>query len=158
MLSVNKQKLLKKHGGKIILTLLALIGVLLIVFSTQKDKTSKDASSNDFLYEDYTKELEEKIENFLLTVNGIKNVDVIITLDTSIEKQYAKNESNLEYITINQGSKNEPLYIGEIYPYVRGVAISCTGGDSDDVKIKITKLISAYLGISSNHIEIVSFG
>jgi hypothetical protein len=137
--------------------LIAGLGVILILFGTFK--TKKDSNDvNDFSCELYTNELEEKIEKFLLNVEGIKNVNVIVTLDTSNEKKYAQDESTFDYITITSGGKTEPLYLGEIYPYVRGVAISCTNGDSDEVKIKITKLISAYLGISSNRIEIVSFG
>ena len=45
-----------------------------------------------------------------------------------------------------------------IYPSIRGVAISCTNGDNDEVKNRINKLVSAYLGIPSNRIEIVSIG
>ena len=37
----------------------------------------------------------------------------------------------------------------------RGVAIACTNGNDDRVKMQLTKLISAYLGISSNRIEII---
>lgn len=150
--------MIKKHKNKIIIILLSLIGIALILFSTFKDKFKSNNTTNDFSCELYTETLEKKIENFLLNVDGIKNVSVVITLDSSTEKQYAKNESTLDFITISQGGKSEPVYIGEIYPYVRGVAISCTGGESDEVKIKITKLISAYLGISTNRIEIVSFG
>ncbi|MBQ3017584.1 MAG: hypothetical protein IJD89_01440 [Clostridia bacterium] len=147
----------KKYKKIIIIALVAVLGVILILFGTFKSKKNTN-DINDFSCELYTNELEEKIEKFLLNVEGIKNVNVIVTLDTSNEKKYAQNESTFDYITITSGGKAEPLYLGEIYPYVRGVAISCTNGDSDEVKIKITKLISAYLGISSNRIEIVSFG
>lgn len=150
--------MLKKHKGKIIIASLAILGVILILASSFKDKFKSNNQDSDFSCELYTEALEEKVEKFLLNVDGIKNVNVVITLDSSTEKQYAKNESTLDFITISSGGKNEPLYIGEIYPYIRGVGIACTNGDSDEVKMKITKLISAYLGISSNRIEIVSFG
>ena len=150
--------MIKKHKSKIIIMLLSIIGIILIVLSSYKDKLFSKDLEEDFSCELYTQALEEKIEKFLLNVEGIKNVNVILTLDSSTEKQYAKNESSLDFITISQSGKSQPVYIGEIYPYVRGVAISCTGGESDDVKIKITKLISAYLGIPTNRIQIVSFG
>jgi len=99
--------------------------------------------------------LENKIEDFLKKVEGIKEVKAIVTLDTSEEKVYAQNSSGLDYILTNDGS---PISITEIYPTVRGVAIACTNGDSDKIKMKITEIISAYLGISSNRIKIVSIG
>ena len=46
--------------------------------------------------------------------------------------------------------------ITEIFPIVRGVAIACTNGNDDLVRMKITDLISSYLGISSNRIKIVA--
>ncbi len=147
----------KKHKYKIIIISLVVIGIGLILFSSFGGKISKKTNS-DFSCELYTNQIEEKIEKFLLNVEGIKNVNVIVTLDTSTETKYAQNGATFDYITINSGGKNEPVYIGEIYPYVRGVAISCTNGDNDYIKEKITRLVSAYLGISSNRIEIVSFG
>lgn len=147
----------KKHKYKIIIVALIIVGIALIFFSTFVNR-SKSEPADNFSCELYTNQLEEKIEKFLLNVEGIKNVNVIVTLESSTEKQYAQNESTFDYITITSSGKSEPIYISEIYPYVRGVAISCTNGNSDYVKEKITRLVSAYLGISSNRIEIVSFG
>lgn len=147
----------KRHKYKIIIIGLIILGIALIFFSTFFKKEAKSSTDN-FSCELYTNQIEEKLEKFLLNVEGIKNVNVIVTLDSSTEKQYAQNESTFDYITITSSGKSEPLYIGEIYPYVRGVAISCTNGGNDYVKEKITRLVSAYLGISTNKIEIVSFG
>ena len=80
------------------------------------------------------------------------NEKVILTLDTSNESVYAQSSSGLDYILTSDG---KPISVTEIYPTVRGVAIACTGGERDDIKIKVTELIGAYLGISSNRIKIV---
>ena len=95
------------------------------------------------------------MENFLLTVKGIENVNVIITLESSNDKDDTKTSSN-GYFSITTSKDNASSY--EIYPSVRGVAIACTNGDNDEVKNKITRLVAAYLGISTNRIEIVNFG
>ena len=132
-----------------------IIGVFLILFSTLKNRTS-DKYSGNFSCEQYTKELEEKLEKFLLSVDGIHNVNVIITLDNSSEKVYDGTSSSLSLIG-STSQDNDPTTM-EIYPYVRGVAVSCTNGDNDYIKNKLTRLISAYLGIPTNRIEIVSYG
>ncbi|MBQ8545908.1 MAG: hypothetical protein IJ437_03080 [Clostridia bacterium] len=150
--------MLKKHKSKIIIISVLTIGLILILFGTFKSTEKDKEVTNDFSCELYTSELEEKIEQFLLNVDGIRNVNVIVTLDTSGEQVYAQNEGSYDFLTITSNGKQSPVYIGEIYPNVRGVAIACTNGSQDEVKNKITRLISAYLGISSNRIEIVSFG
>ena len=147
---------IKKHKSKIIIIGILALGLILILYSSFKSKTENKSQTEEFSYETYTKKLEEKLENFILNIDGIKNVNVIITLDTSGGEIYTKNNSSINFSSIT--SKTNPVYVGEVYPSVRGVAIACTNGSSDEIKNKITKLVSAYLGISSNRIEIVSFG
>ena len=146
--------MIKKSKSIIVLAVIAGIGIILILFGSI---SIRDSTNNEKVLDhiEYTSQLENKIESFLLSIEGIKKVDVIITLDTSNEHVYAQNQSTYDFLTINSNNGESPVYITEIYPTVRGVAISCTGGDRDDVKMKITKLVSAYLGISSNRIEIV---
>ena len=148
--------MIKKHKNKFIVIGLLLLGVFLILFSTLKTKINKN-EEKAFSCEEYTKSLEEKLERFLLSVDGIHNVNVIITLDSSAEKVFENSDSSLSLITGANNTSNKDATL-EIYPYVRGVAIACTNGDNDYIKNKITRLISAYLGIPSNRIEIVSYG
>lgn len=148
--------MIKKHKNKIIVIGLLILGILLILFGTVKNKTSKK-TVNELSREEYTKMLEEKIEKFLLSVDGIHNVNVIITLDSSSEQVYQSGSSSLSLITSTKEQDNKDARL-EIYPYVRGVAIACTNGDNDFIKNKITRLVSAYLGIATNRIEIVSYG
>ena len=142
----------KKYKSKIIIFSLAIAGILLIVFSSYESSDKKSNISSASLY---TEAIENKIEDFLKSVDGINKVKAIVTLDTSEETVYAQNSNGLDYILTNDGS---PISVTEIYPTVRGVAIACTNGDNDEVRMKITELISAYLGIPSNRIKIVSIG
>ncbi len=142
----------KKHKNKIIISSLVIIGVLLIGLSSFDFSTKKEEGFNSTLY---TNALETKIENFLKNVHGIKEAEVILTLDTSEEMVYAQNGSGLDYILTSDGS---PVTVTEIYPTIRGIAIACTNGDNIEIKAQITELICAYLGISSNRIKIVPIG
>ena len=143
--------MLKKHKNKIIVIILVLAGVLLILFSSIK--LDKNDSKNEFSATTYTKELEKKIESFLKDVDGIKNARVILTLECSSEHIYAKNDASYDYFVSSNGNLVE---ITEVFPVVRGVAIACTNGDDDYVKMKVTEIISGYLGISSNRIKIIA--
>ena len=147
--------MLKKNKRIIAIGAIAVFGIVLIALSSisVRDSTASDTTLS---YEEYTTELEKKIEGFLLSINGIKKARVIVTLDTSNEHVYAQNQSTYDFLTISSGNSESPVHITDIYPTVRGIAISCTDGDNNEVKMRITKLVSAYLGISSNRIEIVS--
>ncbi len=138
----------KKYKNKIIISSLVIIGIALILLSSF-DFSKKEDNSQPTLY---TEALEKKIEDFLKNVDGINEAKVILTLDTANESVYAQSSSGLDYILTSDG---KPISVTEIYPTVRGVAIACTGGERDDIKIKVTELISAYLGVSSNRIKIV---
>ena len=144
--------MLKKHKNVILISCIALIGIILIILGSYNGKNEKN---ENFQYEEYTENLEKKIEKFLLSVDGINKVEVIVTLDTSSEQVYAQNQSNYDFITIDSKNGESPVNITEIYPTIRGVAIACTNGNDPNVKMEVTKLISSYLGISSNRIEIV---
>lgn len=143
--------MIKKYKNKIIIVGLVILGVIFILFGSFK--FNKNKSNNEFSATTYTKELEKKIESFLKDVDGIKNAKVILTLECSNEHVYAKNESSYDYFISSNGDLIE---ITEIFPVVRGVAIACTNGDDDIIRMQVTELISSYLGISSNRIKIVA--
>ena len=130
----NKQKTIA------LVAILGLIGVILIYVSNNYSKI------NDSDYKDrevYEAQIEKKLEDFLLEIEGISSVRVIVTID------YAKAHDDT-YTFADVSSDTEQLFRS-----VRGVAIACTNGDDYKVKMKLTELVTAYLGISSNRIEIV---
>ena len=124
--------MIKKYKHVLIILGLILIGIILISYSSLSNKSSEKSSN------DYVKELERKIEEFLLNVDGIFEVDVILTV---------KNDY---YASITDGF--------DVSSYVCGAAIACTNGDDPSFRYKLTRLISAYLGLPSNRIEIVRLG
>jgi hypothetical protein len=156
MLQKNKKgaNMFKKHKNKIIISSLVIVGIILILAGSFSKKQS--STQSDFDAEIYTEKLEKKIEDFLKNVEGIKNANVIITLDTSKEDIYAQNQSTFDYLIISSSNGESGIKISEVYPTVRGIAIACTNGDNPDVQYRITEIISKYLGISSNRIKIVS--
>ena len=124
--------MLKKYKNIIIVGLIALLGIILILISNFSADTTRKSNI------ELANELEEKIEAFLLKVDGIKKAEVVLTLKSDI------TASLNDYYDASQ--------------YVNGIAVACTDGDNPIIKSKITKLISAYLGLSSNRIEIVELG
>lgn len=90
--------------------------------------------------------LEERIKNLLSGVAGVKNVRVLVTLD-SFESRDASGGSGLLSLTGGMGSS---VYL----PSVRGVAVACDGGDQPMVRQRIVSLLSAALGVGENRISV----
>lgn len=126
----------KKYRNKIIISSLVIIGIILLLVGSCNSENDKDKYSLNV--DEYTRAQENKIEDFLTKVYGVKEAKVILTLDT--------------ISTNNTSSANSK----ETLPSIRGVAVACTNGNNSETQKQITELLCAYLGISSNRIKIVS--
>lgn len=153
------------HGARLALIFGGiLIGILLIIFPTGDGKKENTEDVDDyFRVSSYTESLEERIRQLCLSVDGIDNVSVLLTLESGTEHVYAdnvkettgsSNSYSSDYLVINNGSGTEPVPITEIYPKIRGVAVVCDGGDEATVQVKLTELLSAALGLASSRIKI----
>lgn len=129
----------RRNRNKIIISSLVILGVLMIMWSSlfeRKDRTNDS-------YEQYVSKLECKLEEFLKNIDGIRDADVIITLD-----EYSTDDDSTSVSWSNSSVNNNTL------PRVRGVAVACTNGDKYDVQITVTEIVSKYLGIPTNKIKI----
>ncbi len=154
----NKKKIL-------ILVLPVLIGVLLILFPSQREKTGTNTSDITSVTS-YTEKLEDRIRKLCLAVEGVESASVLVTLESGSEYVYADNvteESGVDsgrytsdYLIIEKDSGTSPVLVTEIYPKIRGVAVVCNGGDEPKLQKKLTEMLSAALGISSGRIKVGS--
>ena len=118
--------------------------------------------------EEYCLYLEEKIKEFVENIDGAGKTKVIITLAETTEYIYAtdnkdvkKNNSNSDdstlekdYVIIENNNNDEGLLIKTIEPKVRGIAISCEGGNNAEVQQQIYSAIEAILDINTSNISI----
>ncbi len=123
-----------KRKTAIIITLF-ILGIVFVFAGSLSNKADMD-SSND----QYIKDMENKLEDFLINVKGIKKVKVIITLD-----EYSKDDSN----SFNNSAS-------ELYPTVRGVCVACSNGNDVYIQSEVTEIVSKYLGIGTNKVKITS--
>ena len=121
---------------KIIIAALFILGGLLILIGFIGNAADKNRTDTD----KKIKKMEERLEEFILNVDGIYEVDVIITLETYKEKDvfysFGSDDENLQYSRVN------------------GVCVACTNGNSDIVKKEITDIVTSYLGIGTNKVKI----
>ena len=112
-----------------IFLLLAALGVLLFVLGGimggREDKRT-----------DYAGYLEERVRELCLSIDGVKEAEVFLTLDEAVSAGM-----------FGEGASSP-------YPAVRGVAVVCTGGERPRVRQTVTMLLCAALGISSNRVSV----
>ncbi|MCR5682696.1 MAG: hypothetical protein K6G29_09635 [Clostridiales bacterium] len=126
-------KLPKWDRNRWILLLLALMGAALLLLGGLLGDRGGASS-------DYAGYLEERARNLCLSIDGVEEAEVFLTLDEPAAK------------TVSAGMFGDS---GEsVTPGVRGIAVVCTGGDLPRVRATVTELLSAALAVPTNHIRV----
>ena len=190
-LKIWKKKLTREN-----MAIMALLGILLMVIAipvkkteTQKDQTaapenkSTASGTQETEEEDntggYAGELEERLESLLASMEGVGNVKVMVTLDSSREQVVEKDipstmdttketdstggsrdvinsrqEETTVYVTDSAGNKTP--YVSKIRePSIEGVTVVAQGGGNAVIQKNITEVIQALFGIEAHKIKVV---
>ncbi len=174
---MNEKIKLIIQNPKVLITV-GICGILLIfissIFSGSDTNESKNVKSIDkYDAEQYCKSLEDDIKNIVTGITGDKNPTVVVTLESGIRYNYVSadetdtssstgntsdqlSESKKQsYITVKTADGGEQaLIVTEIMPQVRGVAIICSGGNSESAAEKIKNAVTAALNITSKRVYI----
>lgn len=178
------EKLPKKNQ----LLILLLTGILLLVIvvplpeDTEADSTaSSEAASagTEADARDYEGYLEERTAEALRQVEGVGEVEVMITLSSTGQKVVEKDQQNSSQTTeetdssggtrttedsssdrtsvYEQGSDGTqtPYVTKELSPEVEGVVVVADGGDNAVVAQNITEAVQALFGVEAHKIKIM---
>ena len=144
----------------------AVLGVILAVllfFSGTHSTDERTAVNKNYTAEynseelkTYTEQLEERIRSFLNEINGISNVSVILTVESSSETVYATQGNNSDYVLIKDSKGNEnAIPLTEISAKIRGRAVVCDYGGDERLKMTVIELLSALFDVGTNRISIL---
>ena len=144
ILSLKELKELLRNEKSLKIILIAGLFLIIIIafsgFSTGKTK------KNDKMFFDYNRQseyeqaLEKKLSSVLSEINGIGNIDIMITLDTSEENRFDDKEDELVCVRT---------------PSVRGVIVVCDGGDNIIIREKVISAVSGAFGISTTRVSVI---
>lgn len=157
-------------GKKLYLTLfLGIAGILLIIlgssgFLSGREEKKIDIKESETVFS-YTEFLEKKVAGMVSRLCG-GEVSVLITLDCSSESVYAGNISEntgtgvteREYLVLSGENTEEGLFLKEIYPRIRGIAVVCPGGGNTGTQLEVIKMLSVAFGISSSKVSVSGTG
>ena len=156
------EKIIKNKN--VFLPVIAVI-LALILFSSNSLNGEKTTSHSDQYSPEYnsdelktyTEQLEERIKAFLNEINGISNVSVILTVESSSETVYATQGNNSDYVLIKDSKGNEnAIPLTEISAKIRGIAVVCDYGGDERLKMTVIDLLSALFDVGANRISILS--
>ena len=121
--------------------------------------------------------LEEKLKKMLEAVQGLGEVEVMVTLESSEEKIVEKdmtaersnteeqdaaggartvNTSNTEYRTIyREDTGGDPFVVKTITPKVEGVLVVAEGAGKGNMAGEITQIIQALFGVEAHRIKVL---
>ena len=150
----------------LLLLIVGLISGLLLNFVGSNEKkasanTSSGLADEIELTDKYVTELENRICIILESMDGISNVNVIITAKECTEIIYAQNSkysggslTEKEYVMADESGM--PIRLKLVYPKIKGVAVVCQGGSNPINREKIVELLTSLLDISSSSVCVVS--
>lgn len=128
-----------------VVRILIIAGTAMIIMTVlggifvRNDKPSGKSAFTSAEMTVYEHELEQRLAGILSDIEGVGDVSVMVTLDTSGRTEYGKNSDMLISVSA---------------PAVRGVIVVCGGGDSVYVKEKVVDAVSGVFGISTTRISV----
>jgi len=129
------------------------------------DKTQETSTSNN--------SLEEKLESILSNINGVGNVDVLITYNETEEIIPIYNKTDKKSFTNEIDSKggtrtieetdtieevifqNDEIIIQKtVSPKIEGAIVTATGANNSSVKANIIQAVEAATGLATHKIQV----
>ncbi len=160
-----------KMNKKNQLLILLLVGVLLVIIAIptgkKEDENAKETreTQNAGQSQDYMEQMESKLETILKKVEGVGNVEVMITYKSTteriVEKDTGSNDAAKEETTVyTNGTDGEqsPYVKMERMPQVEGVVVIAEGGGNAVVVKNITDAVSALFDVDTHKIKIMKGG
>ncbi len=161
------------------LILILLVGVgLMLLPGDQTSKKETEASKNSsaaFPTGDYEKKLEKRLKTILESLEGISQVQVMITLEDSGQVYYAQDRASSEkgtgdaalserstqadeavVLKNDSGGGQSPLVLKTKAPQVSGVLVTAKGVGSVTMQNDITSAVRAVLDVPAHRIKVLS--
>lgn len=145
ILSLKEFRELFKNEKSIKVILIAGAAVILLIALSGLGSGSDKSDSGQALFSykrqaEYEAALEERLAGILSEIQGIGNLKIMITLDSSEENLYEKRGS-------------EPVCTKT--PEIRGVIVVCDGGDNIIIREKVISAVSGAFGISTARVSVI---
>ncbi len=173
---IKENKIIKsllEQGKTNVFIVLGFIGIFLISLGpvlTTEDLTLNENLSYENDLDNYIKTLETDLQKILSLVEGAGEVEVMITLESSWENIYVREEKSQDenydgestkssyessFVLIEGYDEETALIQTTIEPEIKGVVVVTKGADDISVVSDITSAAQVALDVSSNRICVI---
>jgi stage III sporulation protein AG len=152
--------------------LVILIGVILLAWPSGDKKKSDSPSHTDqsTAQNSTTAGMEERMKKILSKIDGVGNLQLMLTVDSEGKHQLAQNtelsysgqttspdeySKKTETVVISGDSGDETVVTGNSGPVYRGALVVCQGADNPEVRLAVTNAVAALTGLGSDRITVV---
>ena len=158
-----------KNIGKEKLVLLALAGIMLIGASYFESIGLDEQVDMKFEVEkddngDYENTIEQKVKKIISSVEGVSNVNVMVTfkcgnekilqLDSENSSDEGKNTLKKSTVILNGNDGESPYVVKEMNPQIEGIAITAKG-ITNGKKEEIMNMLSALFDVPIHKISVI---
>ncbi|HHW56692.1 MAG TPA: stage III sporulation protein AG [Clostridia bacterium] len=185
-----KDKILKDNKKLVEnLIIVFLIGLILLIGAStfSKPRPSNMYDNKELVLdqkgkdsEDYAKKLERDLKNILSKIEGVGNVEVLITLNSDEEvvaamdivqsntttsekdssggiRETIQTESNNRVVTSQDTSgQNAPIVLKRKMPEIRGVIVVADGAKDPRLRYELSSAVQTALGIPAYKVKVIS--
>ena len=130
----NITDLIKTGRGSKIVVICGIVGMVMILLSTFSGLDTEKTDDSNYSVKEYKLAIQEELKGILYKIEGVGEVEVLLTIENSVEGVYLENNS----------TKTK-----EIEPIIRGVIVACRGGDDPIVMQRVFNAVTKALNVSS---------
>lgn len=160
-LSKLKKKLAVNLGKYKYVLLILCIGLVFILIPTGSEKRTAPTTSSQACEINYISQAD--LAAILSKIEGAGRVEVMLSLETSSEKDYQLNRDEsisasqrITTVTVTDAQRNEAGLVSKTNaPVYRGAIVVCDGADNPEVHLSVVDAVSNITGLRSNQISVV---
>lgn len=164
-----------KHIEVILAIIVGVIIVLLYLSSSTKTKSNAQSNNQTQKYStinEYSKYLENDLENVLSNIEGAGNVEIMLVFDVGVELVIAystetkttvsgsgNNKSQTTVVVqtpilVNVNGKSQPIILQEKLPKPTSIIVVSSGAKDANIKLNLIKAVQTILDLPSSKIEV----
>lgn len=156
-------QVLKKYK---FVALILLVGLVLMLLPTSDGNTEHEREERSEAYS--LSQTEQRLELLLRNMQGVGQVNVMLTLKSGSTLELAKDSStsvrdnetkrDSDVVTVSRGSGSEEVVVTqERYPVYQGAVVVCEGGGNSAVRLAVIEAVSVLTGLGSDKITVVQW-
>ena len=148
--------------------LVMLTGAVLLLWPSGNSSTGNSSGRSESVTAEAA-DVQRQMEEILGKMAGVGQVQVMLTLEQSGERQLAQDgelsysgspqepedySRRWEAVMATGGGEEAPLVTRQTYPVYRGALVVCQGGDRAEVRLAVTEAVTALTGLSADRVTV----